>query len=387
MVAYGALGAYAFWLYAFGPAVALLRTQLGVSYTLVGVYSAVWALGATVAGSVFAPLGRRVARRRLLWAAALVTGLGAAGFVAAQDVAVTLLAALVMGAAGTTVQLATQAVLSDRHGDRRDRALVESNIGAGACAVVAPLALGVLAGSPAGWRSAMALPAVAFAALYLAYRHQPLPALAPPVPGVKRRRVRLSGACWALCLLVGIGIAVEFCVVYFGAELLSADTHLPAAGAATALTGFYAGILAGRLAGARLLGGPGRAGAVLWVSLAVTLGGLIVVWAASGVAVGVAGLFVAGVGIANLFPLSLALALDAAGAATDTAGAATDTANGAAQLLGGLAVMVAPLVLGVAADHTSLGIAFAVAPLLTVVCAALLLTGTHPHRPTRRHPS
>lgn len=278
------------------------------------------------------------------------------------------------------MQLATQAILSDHHGERRDRALVESNIGAGACAVVSPLTLGALATTPAGWRPAMALPAIAFVALYLAYRHQPLPTVVSPPLGVKRRRTRLSLACWALCLLVGIGIAMEFCVVYFGAELLTADTHLAPAGAATALTGFYAGILAARLAGARLLGGPARASTVLWASLAVTLAGLIVVEVASAVAVGVAGLFIAGIGIANLFPLSLALAINAAGAATDTA-------NGAAQLLGGLAVVAAPLVLGVAADHTSLGVAFAIAPLLTVACAALLLTSAHPHLPTRRHPS
>lgn len=45
-VSYGALGAYAFWLYAFGPALALLRVEMHLSYTLVGVYSALWAAGA-----------------------------------------------------------------------------------------------------------------------------------------------------------------------------------------------------------------------------------------------------------------------------------------------------------------------------------------------------
>ena len=47
VLSYGALGSYAFWLYAFGPALALLRAELNFSYATVGVYSAVWAAGAS----------------------------------------------------------------------------------------------------------------------------------------------------------------------------------------------------------------------------------------------------------------------------------------------------------------------------------------------------
>jgi hypothetical protein len=60
LLSYGALGAYSFWLYAFGPAVALLRSELGLSYTMVGVYSAAWSLGAVIAGTGYAPLTGRV---------------------------------------------------------------------------------------------------------------------------------------------------------------------------------------------------------------------------------------------------------------------------------------------------------------------------------------
>jgi len=41
-LSYAALAGYAFWLYAFGPALALLRAELHFSYTLLGVYSALW---------------------------------------------------------------------------------------------------------------------------------------------------------------------------------------------------------------------------------------------------------------------------------------------------------------------------------------------------------
>ena len=46
LLCYGALAGYAYWLYAYGPALALLRSELHFSYTLLGVYSALWSAGA-----------------------------------------------------------------------------------------------------------------------------------------------------------------------------------------------------------------------------------------------------------------------------------------------------------------------------------------------------
>ena len=53
VLSYAALGCYTFWLYAFGPAVTLLRDELGFSYTLLGLYSVFWSLGAALAGAAF----------------------------------------------------------------------------------------------------------------------------------------------------------------------------------------------------------------------------------------------------------------------------------------------------------------------------------------------
>jgi hypothetical protein len=59
LLCYGALAGYAYWLYAYGPALALLRSELHFSYTLLGVYSALWSAGAALAGVAFAPVARR----------------------------------------------------------------------------------------------------------------------------------------------------------------------------------------------------------------------------------------------------------------------------------------------------------------------------------------
>lgn len=370
VLSYAAVGVYGFWLYVFGPAVALLREDLHFSYTIIGGYSAAWAAGSVAAGAVFARLAGWLGRAMLLWGSAAAATVGAAVFALAGTVAATLAGGVLLGLAGTLLQTTTQSVLSDRHGPRRDQALAESNIGAAACAVLAPLALVGLHHTAAGWRIALAVPAVVLAGLYGIYRHVRLPAApAPAVTGTRRRR-GLSRACWLLCVLVAVGIGVEFALIYFAAELVTINTGLPVGLAAALVTVYYVGILAGRIVGARLTRVPGRARILLWASLGLTLGGLLLVWLGAVTPLAVLGLLLAGLGVANQFPLALALALAAAGPDTDTANAWT-------QLLGGILLLTAPFLLGAVADQVGLVPAFAVPVLLTIASGLLLLFGAH----------
>jgi MFS family permease len=107
---------------------------------------------------------------------------------------------------------------------------------------------------------------------------------------------------------------------------------------------------------------------VLWGSLAVTAAGFVLFWLAGLPAPAIAGLFACGLGLANLYPLSLALAMAAAPGHGDTA-------NARVGLLGGVIVIAAPYLLGSLADHVGLRAAFTVEPALIGACAVLLLAG------------
>ena len=365
VLSYAALGCFTFWLYAFGPAVTLLRDELTFSYTLLGVYSVVWSVGSAVAGAGFGWMARRLPRSPLLWGSAGATGIGAGLFTLGGDVPATLLAAGVFGLAGTTLLAAIQAILSDRHGSRRDRALTEANVGAGASAVFAPLVLGALAASVVGWRATFALPAVVLAALFLRYRHHPLPE-ATQHQAVDQA-AGLPLACWLFAGLTAVSSAIEFCLVYFGPQVLI-ETGLTAAVASTALASNYLGILAGRLLGAGLTRRPGRSVVLLYVSLAITAAGFVLFWLTGRPVLAVLGLFVCGVGIANLYPLSLSLTLEAARGREDRA-------NARSQLVLGLVVAASPFLLGGLADQYGLAVAFALEPVLIAICLLLLWAG------------
>jgi fucose permease len=81
----------------------------------------------------------------------------------------------------------------------------------------------------------------------------------------------------------------------------------------------------------------------------------------------VAGLFIAGLGVANLFPMSLSVAT----------GVAAEQANRASARLSmgsGLAIMTAPLILGWTADQIGLQGAFAIVVLLFALAGAVAVT-------------
>jgi MFS family permease len=365
VLAYAALVCFTFWNYAYGPALTLLRGELEFSYTMLGVYTAAWSGGTVLTGLTFPAVARRLPRAALLWGSALLAAGGAGLFGWGSGVVPTLAGAGILGFGGTILLTVLQAILSDRHGPRRDRALTEANIGAAACAVLAPLTLGALAAGPLGWRAAFALPVLGLAGLHLRYRRQPLPT--PMTQRLTRPQGRLPLASRLFAGLVAASMAVEFCLVYFGAEQLRALGLSPTT-AATAMSSHYLGLLLGRVGGAVATRRPGRTVALLYTSLAVTAGGFLLFWLTALPAVAALGLLLAGLGIANLYPLALALALEAAPGREDQA-------NSLGQLLGGLLVITAPYLLGTLADQLGLTTAFTIEPVLIGLCLLLLLTG------------
>lgn len=375
VLSYAALGCYTFWLYAFGPAVTLLRDELGFSYTLLGLYSVLWSAGAALAGLGFAFLARRLTRRAHLWFSVLACALGAALFTLTTGTLSTLIAAAVFGLSGTMLLAVVQAVLSDRHGPRRDRALTEANIGAGISAVFAPLVLGALATSVIGWRATFALPAVILLVLYLRFRRAPMPAA--PRSRDRARTAPLPVACWLFATFMALGSAIEFCLVFFGPQMLI-TTGLSATAASTALGANYLGILIGRILGAALARIPGRTARLLYLSLAVTAASFTLFWLTDSSVLAILGLFLCGVGVANLYPLSLALTLDAAAGQEDQA-------NARSQLIVGLVAAASPLVLGSFADLLGLAVAFTVVPVLIGSGLCVLWAGLRArHNASRR---
>jgi predicted MFS family arabinose efflux permease len=337
---------------------------LELTYAAISAHATVWAAGTVVTGVVYHRLARRLGRRRLLWSTGAATAVGATMLIFAESLAMTLAAAAVMGTAGTLMQACALAALADAHPRRRSRALVESTIGASLAAVTVPFVLAAAESAGPGWRVGWVVPILGLAALYGLWGRVVLPAGRPGQTRGSDRR--LPPAYWLLAVVVALGVAIEFCVVYFGPQLLRAS-GVGVSQAAASLALFYGAELVGRVIGAKLAH-PGREVRLLLGSLALAVGGVVVLWLAPVSELRLVGLAVSGLGVANFYPLALSLAVGAAGGLVDRA-------NGRSQLLIGVAVMIAPLALGVAADRVGLVPAFVIAPVLCALMAVLLGIG------------
>jgi MFS family permease len=367
-LAYIALAAFAFYLYALGPVLAFLHTELHLSYTETSLHSTLWAGGTVAAGLGFHRLTRRLGRHRLFWTSAAVTCAGALLFVFGHRLAVTLAAAAVLGTGGSFLLTGTSALLADNHREWRDRALIEANVGASAAAVVAPVLLGFLATTGGGWRVGLLVPLVALGCLFGVSRGWAMP-VQPGRPASTSGRG--SRGLWGACLLIALVVGIEFCIVFYGIQLLTSQTGLVTADAARMMGLFFGGELAGRVGGAAYSRRPGRPRGLMEAALAVSLVGFVLVWSSHDVAVAAAGLFVTGLGVANLYPVTLAMALAAGREQTDLAAAR-------AQLAVGMAVATAPLVLGALADAVGIRGAFAIEPVLIVIAAVLFAVRPRP---------
>jgi len=99
--------------------------------------------------------------------------------------------------------------------------------------------------------------------------------------------------------------------------------------------------------------------AVVSISILIAGLGFLLFWRTETVIIGLSGLFLTGLGVANLYPLLLSLAIGAAHGSSDQAGAR-------ATLASGTAILALPLALGRFADAVGIRLAFGVVLVLLI---------------------
>ena len=366
LLAYGMAATFGYTVGSFGPAMPLLREDLGISRTLGGLHFTALAAGAVVVGFIVDRLVARWGRRRVFWTGGSFVAIGALAVGAGPHPAVTLLGAAMVGGPGTAMLATVQASLSDRHEFHRAVALTEGNTATSVGTVLPALAIGALVGSGTGWRPAFALPLAAWLLLFGLRRDEPFPPANPAQPrGVRRRP--LPGAYWLFWAAIIPAVGAEWSLGAWGAGYLVDVSGVSEGAASFLMTSFFGAMVAGRVAGARLAR-RGRPFGLLLGAAALGLGGVCLLWASTWAGPVVAGLFVAGLGISMLFPMLLSLAVE-------TAPERSDTATARVSIAAGSSVLVTPLVLGTIADQAGIRIAFGVVPGLCVAVAAMAALG------------
>jgi fucose permease len=356
--AYVMLAWFAYLQAAPGLVVPHLRDELDLSYSVGGLHIAAFASGSLVAGLASSPVEQTIGRKRLLWSAAAVLALGTVGLTAGHVVAATVASVLVMGVGGGLLLATVQAVLADHHGERRTVALTEANVAASVSYLILIGAFAAAAALGVDWRVALLVSLLVPALTWWANRRLAIETTAHYDEGP----ARLPRAFWVAAVVLVCVTAAEWCVTAWGATFVDDEVGVSTDTAVTLMAGYFGGVLVGRTVGSRLARrhDPAR---LLAVALGIAAVGFVVLWPAGSPVQAVAGLALLGIGIGNLFPMALSLAVSLA---PGRAG----PASGRAVTMTSLAVLVAPLTVGALADATSLAAALLMVPVLLVLAAA-----------------
>ena len=361
---YAALGVFGALQVVPGLVAPALRDEFGYGYTLTSLHLSLFAVLGLLSGIAGPWLDRRLGRRTVLLLGVAGMSVAVAAVTVGQVAAATLAAVGVAGLLGTLIVLTVQAALADHHGDRRAVAFAESNVIASVGSTSAPLAVGAAAAALGSWRWGVLALAVGGVAVALCSRGTRVPSMAEVVDADAVPGGRLPGAARTGVALLFTGVTLEWGVGYWGATYLREEVDLSRSTAVTAMTGFFAAMLVGRALGGWLVRTVDAA-RLVGAGQATVAAGLVLHAATTSAPVALAGLVLLGLGIAVLFPLSLALAV---GAAPDRAALVSSRCI----VAGSTAVLLGPLVVGQLADRVGLRPAMLVLPVVTVAGALLL---------------
>lgn len=379
-LAYLLIGYFMYVQASLGPVLPFLREDLSLDYGAAGLHFGAFALGVLFAGLLADRPARLFGRRATLWGGAVGMTAGVGALAAANGIVMSLVATLLTGFCASLLLMIAQAALSDLHGEWRAAAISEANVVAGTAAILAPTLVGVFSRTEfPGWRGALLFGLVLLAAIALFLGRAPVPSANPSERftegsgGGAASRV-LPAVFWGWCAVIFCCTAVEWSVAYWATSFLEGEAGLAAADAATLMGAYFVAFLLGRVAGSRLARWF-RPGILLVGAVALSAAGFLPFWLAPLVSppgtgptlVSAAGLFVAGLGIGNLYPLGASLA-------TGAASHIVDLATSRIALTVGCATLVIPPSLGVFADSFGIGNAYAIVAVLLLAAFVLAVT-------------
>jgi MFS family permease len=361
-LSYLMLAFYGYFLNIFGAITPFLKNELVLTYTVSSLHFSAFALGIIGAGLIGHQVIRRTGQWTALWAGAFGLGLGALLLIVGMSPVVTIGASFLMGLIGSLILTIVPSVLGEQHGELRAVAYSEANVISSILSAVAPVLVGWFAATTFGWRAALVVGTAAMLVMRFAFGKVDLPATQDSAQPDQAQPV-LPTIYWAYWTALVMAVSVEFCMIFWSADYLETGLKMQKAAAAQAVSMFLVGMIAGRMAAGPLERRFGVNRVIIGALLVAAIG-FVVYWTASEPLFGVIGLGVTGLGVASLYPLTLALAIGSAPGATVQASAR-------ASLASGTAIFALPLVLGWLADAVGIRPAYGV--IIFLLAADLLI--------------
>ena len=370
---YVLLSLYVFMLNVPGPVTNYLKDEFTMNYTLSSVHFSAFAAGVLVTGLLGAYFIPRFPRWKVMAFGALGLGIGGMILAIGQSPAVTIFGIFLMGCIGTLILSIYPAILDEEMGARSPVGISEANTIASLFAGIAPLLVGFLVQKSIGWRPAVVLVAAASLILgtwlLLRVSRSSASASARQIPA--KQIGKLPGRYWIFWLALMLGIAVEYCIIYWGADFVEKVLGFSKNTATQSVSLFMAGMIIGRFLGSRLLEriAPMK---LITGSILLSVVGFVLFWSAITPLLGLVGLTLLGLGGANFYPILVSLAIASAGELKAKAGARATLATGTA-------ILFLPLVLGIVSDRMGIRLAYSIVAVLFALLSLTLWWANRKH--------
>lgn len=361
-LAYLSLAFYGYFLNVLGPITPFLKDELKLTYTVSSFHFTAFAIGILLVGIGGHRVIQKLGKQRALWLGLFGMSISALFLLTGRNPIITIGSSFLMGLVGSLILAIIPAALSDQHGEMKAVALSEANVIASLFATSAPLLVGWFANS-IGWRWALGVMACIPVLMLLGLGSNSAQRATSADAESGSSNKSLPVLYWIYWVAIVLGVSAEFCMVFWSADYIEQVLGFEKADAAQAVSLFLAAMIVGRLLGSRTVQ-RFSARAVVIVSVLIAGVGFLLFWRGENSIVGLTGLFLTGLGIANFYPLLVSLAINAANGDTVQAGAR-------ATLASGVAILIIPLALGRLADAVGIRSAYSVVPVL-LTCVFLI---------------
>jgi predicted MFS family arabinose efflux permease len=366
LVSFASLATWSWFVYGFGASLALLRDDQGTTAWVGGLHGTALAAGGIVGALVTPRLNHRFGRGRVARAAGIGTALCILWYLwPGMGVASTLPAIFVACFFGNILVVCVNSFIATHQGAASAPAFTESTGLAALMGLLAPLGVGLATTTVLGWRAGLLVAVVSFAAIEV-WRGRRLGAYGAPGEVLTRKE---GGALprltwWA----IGTGtayIGAEFSLSLWGADLLRERAGLSPGAAAAGLSTITGGLFLGRVLGVQLAERMSTE-RLLRISIACGFVAFGIAWLVTSPLAILVFLFLTGLGLALVWPLSISRIIRSAQGNADRASAMTLACTTGA-------IGLAPFILGWLAGSMPVHQAFLLVPVLLVVTFILVV--------------
>lgn len=365
LISYASMSTWAWFIYAFGASLALLRDDQGTSTTIGGLHGTALAIGGVI-GAAFAPaLSNRIGRGNLLRVASLGAAVSILLYILpGMQVAGTLILAFIACFFGNLIVVGVNSFIGVHQGKATASALTESTAVAALMGLLGPLAVGFATTTVLGWRGGVAVAVISFFVIEIIRGRRTNEYGVAGSAATRKTHGKLPGLTYWAVMAATCYMGTEFCMSLWGADLLREQAGLSAGAAAAGLAALTGGIFIGRVFGSRLAQRVDSE-TLLRISLFSSLVTFMFTWLTTSPAVVLSFLFLTGASFSLIWPLTMARILR-------TAPGLADRASGTTLAFGTGAVAIAPFILGALASSLSIHTAFVVVPILLAIQTILV---------------